>query len=120
MRIKRPWQIYTAALGFLIGILYVINFMYYGFGHKRSVLYYFIMFVLIMIFMAQIIAILIKQPWSFYMSLVLLIPIGISLAINMLFIFMMPSIWLVIIPLSGLITIYSMLCSATRVYFGVK
>jgi hypothetical protein len=120
MEKKKPWQTYIVALGSLFGILYIINFMYYDIGHKKSVLYYCIMLFLISIFLAQIVALFIRREWSYYVSLALLIPIGVSLAINMLFIFMMPSIWLVIIPVSVLTTLYSLLCSATRKYYGVR
>ena len=120
MSTKRPWQIYTLVAGYLIGILYIANFVYYNLGQRKSLIYYTIIGIINLVFIAQIAILAIRHKWAYYMSLVLLIPIGISLAINMLFIFSMPNIWLIIIPLSGLMTVYSLLCSATRNYFGVK
>ena len=117
---KRPWQIYVLWFGYLLGIAYIANFMFYGMDQKRSFLYYFILGIIMLIFLAQMVALVIRRKWAYYMSLALLIPIGISFVINMILIIFMPSLWLYIIPLSALMTLYSLLCSATRTYFGVK
>ncbi len=120
METKRPWQISVLVISYLLGILYIINFLYYQVINKGSFLSFGILGTLILIFVMLIIALFIRRPWVYYLGIALLIFICIFGCINLLYIFFMPNIWLVIISISGLYTIYVVFCSATRIYFGVK
>lgn len=120
MGTKRPWQIPALVISYVLGILYMINFIYYEIGNKISIQYFCITATPILIFIILIAALFIRRPWAYNMSIALLIFICIFSCINILYIFFMPNIWLVIIPISGLFTIYAIFCSATRIYFGVK
>jgi len=119
MSTKRSWQIPALVASYLIGILYIINFMYYQITNKESFLSVIILGAISMIFIILIIALIIRRPWAYYMSIGLLIIICILSAINIIFIFFMPFIWIILIPISGIVTLYSILCSYTRIYFGV-
>lgn len=119
MSTKRSWQISALVTSYLIGILYIINFMYYQITNKESFLSVIILGAISIIFIVLIIALVIRRPWAYYMSIGLLIIICILSAINIIFIFFMPFIWIILIPISGIVTLYSILCSYTRIYFGV-
>ena len=119
MSAKRSWQISALVTSHLIGILYIINFMYYQITNKESFLSVIILGAISIIFIVLIIALVIRRPWAYYMSIGLLIIICILSAINIIFIFFMPFIWIILIPISGIVTLYSILCSNTRIYFGV-
>lgn len=119
MSTKRSWQISALVTSYLIGILYIINFMYYQITNKESFLSVIILGAISIIFIVLIIALVIRRPWAYYMSISLLIIICILSAINIIFIFFMPFIWIILIPISGIVTLYSILCSYTRIYFGV-
>lgn len=120
METKRPWQIPALVISYLIGIAYVINFMCYQVNGEKSYVNYCVAGVSIFIFIGLIAALFIRRPWAYNMSIALLLLVCIGSVINLLFIFFMPNIWLIIIPISGLFTIYAILCSDTRIYFGVK
>lgn len=120
MEAKRPWQIFVLAISYFVGIIYVINLIYYQVIYKKSLLNTCFFSILIVIFIILLIALFIRNPWSYKLSIALLIPIGICSVINMLLIFFMPSIWIIIIPISDILTIYAIFCSDTRIYFGVK
>ncbi len=119
MSIKRPWQIFALVTSYLIGIFYIINFMYYQIINKESFLSLIILSVIGIIFIILIIALIIRRPWAYYMSMGLLLIICILSAVNIIFIFFMPFIWIILIPISGIVTLYAILCSSTRIYFGV-
>ena len=74
----------------------------------------------IFIFILLIILLFVRRMWAFILSIALLIIMSVFYGINIMFIFLMPRIWIAIIPISGLFTIYLVLCSATRTYFKVK
>ncbi|WP_207559205.1 hypothetical protein, partial [Ruminiclostridium hungatei] len=107
MSTKRSWQIPALVASYLIGILYIINFMYYQITNKESFLSVIILGAISMIFIILIIALIIRRPWAYYMSIGLLIIICILSAINIIFIFFMPFIWIILIPISGIVTLYS-------------
>ena len=115
MGVKRPWQIYALLGCYLLGILYIINFMSYG---LKNFLSYCISSMLILIFIVLIALLFIRRSWAYKAAITLYTILLIYGVINLLIILFMPSYWLIVTPIAFLLTIYSNLCSATRIYYG--
>lgn len=120
MRTNRPWQIFVLAVSYSIGIIYTINLIYYQVIYRKAFLNICAVGIPILIFIVLLIALFIRSPWSYKLSIAFLVPIGIYSAINMLLIFYMAKIWIIIIPTFCILTVYAIFCSNTRIYFGVK